>query len=86
MLNEVLEAEGTGLAFSELRYTFGGVSIVPDIVVLSRDRIPKDEDGDIADVIKVAPNAAIEILSPQQVSAGSLAGYRYSARYDDLAS
>lgn len=68
VLNEVLESERTGLAFSELRCTFGGASIVPDVVVLSRDRIPKDEDGDIADVIEVAPNATIEILSPQQSS------------------
>ncbi len=68
VFNEVLEAEGTGLAFSELRCTFGGASIVPDIVVLRSDLIPKDEDGDIADAVKVAPSATIEILSPQQSS------------------
>ena len=68
VFNEVLEAEGTGLAFSELRCTFGGASIVPDIVVLRSDLIPKAEDGDIADAVKVAPSATIEILSPQQSS------------------
>ncbi len=67
-LNEALEAQRTGLAFSELRCTFGGASLVPDVVVLSSDRIPKDQNGDIADAIEVAPNATIEILSPQQSS------------------
>ncbi len=65
-LNEALEAQGTGLAFSELRCTFGGASIVPDVVVLGSDRIPKDKNGDIADAVEVAPDASIEILSPQQ--------------------
>ena len=66
LLSEVLESEGTGLAFSELRCTCGGASVVPDVVVLRRDRIPKDPDGDIADAVEVAPDATIEILSPQQ--------------------
>ncbi len=34
-----------GLPFPELRCTFGGRSIVPDVTVFSWDRIPRDEKG-----------------------------------------
>lgn len=68
MFNEVLESEGTGLAFSELRCTFGGASIVLDVAILRSDLILKDKDDDIADAVKVAPSATIKILSPQQSS------------------
>jgi Uma2 family endonuclease len=51
----------------ELRCTFGGKSIVPDLAVISCDRIPTDENGDIISTgIEFAPDWIIEILSPQQ--------------------
>ncbi|MEO0489614.1 MAG: Uma2 family endonuclease [Cyanobacteria bacterium J06659_2] len=54
-------------AFPELRCTFGGRSIVPDIVVAASDQIPVDEDGEISSGgIKFAPDWVIEILSPNQ--------------------
>jgi Uma2 family endonuclease len=53
-------------AFPELRCTFGGRSIVPDIVVLLAERIPRDENGDIANVVATYPDWTIEILSPEQ--------------------
>ncbi|MEG4320603.1 MULTISPECIES: Uma2 family endonuclease [unclassified Microcoleus] len=53
-------------AFPELRCTFGGRSIVPDIAVFEWSRIPLDEDGEIANRIEVAPDWIIEILSPDQ--------------------
>ncbi|MBD2106066.1 Uma2 family endonuclease [Nodosilinea sp. FACHB-13] len=54
-------------AFTELRCTVGGRSIVPDIVVLEQSQIPVDENGEILSTgINVAPNWIIEILSPQQ--------------------
>lgn len=66
VLNDFLEPQKTGLAFTELRCSFGGAAIVPDVVVLRSDQIPRDEDGDIADIVEVAPELTIEILSPQQ--------------------
>ena len=71
-LNQVLKAQG--LAFSELRCTFGdptGIceavrSIVPDISVFIWDRLPRDASGEIADLFELAPDWAIEILSPDQ--------------------
>ena len=54
-------------AFPELRCTFGGRSIVPDLAVVSCDRIPVDENGDILSTgIEFAPEWVIEILSPDQ--------------------
>ena len=66
VLNDFLESQKTGLALTELRCNFGEAAIVPDIVVLSSRQIPRDEDGDIADVVEVAPDFTIEILSPGQ--------------------
>lgn len=66
VLNNFLEAEGTGLAFTELRCSFGDATIVPDVVVLGKPCIPRDENGDIADAVEVAPDLSVEILSPQQ--------------------
>jgi Uma2 family endonuclease len=56
-------------AFTELRCSFGGRSIVPDLVVMTKDRIPRDENGDIANVFPIAPDWTIEILSPDQSTA-----------------
>jgi Uma2 family endonuclease len=53
-------------AFPELRCTFGGRSIVPDVAVFTWSRIPLDEEGDIANVFSAHPDWTIEILSPEQ--------------------
>ncbi|MEM9136688.1 MAG: Uma2 family endonuclease, partial [Cyanobacteria bacterium P01_F01_bin.42] len=51
----------------ELRCTFGGRSIVPDLVVLASAQIPTDSNGDISSAgLDHAPEWMIEILSPDQ--------------------
>ncbi len=55
-------------AFTELRCNFNQRSIVPDISIISWQNIPKDEQGEINNIIDIAPNWMIEILSPQQSS------------------
>ena len=65
-INNVGEARQTALTFPELRCTFGGRSIVPDVTLFAWSRIPVDEDGDIANVFRIAPDWTIEILSPDQ--------------------
>jgi Uma2 family endonuclease len=55
-------------AFTELRCTFGGRSIVPDVTVFSWQRIPVDANGEIENEFEVAPDWTIEILSPDQSS------------------
>ncbi len=56
----------TAQAFPELRCTFGGRSIVPDIAVFQTHRIPRDPDGQVANSFNAAPDWVVEILSPQQ--------------------
>jgi Uma2 family endonuclease len=65
-INEVVESPKIALAFPELRCTFGGRSIVPDVAVFAWQRIPIDERGDVANVFQAAPDWTIEILSPDQ--------------------
>ncbi|MBN3899104.1 MAG: Uma2 family endonuclease [Nostoc sp. NOS(2021)] len=65
-INEVVESRKIALAFPELRCTFGGRSIVPDVAVFAWERIPLDEGGDVANVFKAHPDWTIEILSPDQ--------------------
>ncbi|MDJ1170146.1 Uma2 family endonuclease [Roseofilum sp. BLCC_M154] len=67
-LNQVAEPEKIALAFTELRCTFAGRSLVPDISVFSWQRIPLNPEGEVTDTFTAAPNWAIEILSPEQSS------------------
>ncbi len=65
-INTIVEPRQIALAFPELRCTFGGRSTVPDVTVFAWERIPVDENGDIANVFTIAPDWTIEILSPEQ--------------------
>jgi Uma2 family endonuclease len=53
-------------AFPELRCSFGGRAVVPDVVVFEDAKIPYDENGDIENVFSIPPDWTIEILSPEQ--------------------
>jgi Uma2 family endonuclease len=53
-------------AFPELRCTFGDRSTVPDISVISWQRIPRNPDATVANIFAIAPDWTIEILSPDQ--------------------
>ena len=65
-INEVVENQQIALAFPELRCTFGGRSIVPDVVVFAWERIAIDQNCDVANVFQAHPDWTIEILSPDQ--------------------
>lgn len=65
-INLVAEPNQLASAFTELRCTFGGRSIVPDITVFSWQRIPLDVNGEIENTFEIAPDWVIEILSPEQ--------------------
>jgi len=67
-VNEIAEASRIAFAFPELRCTFAGRSIVPDIVVLRWSSIPIDENGEPREDVLVPPDWMIEILSPNQNS------------------
>ena len=65
-VNTVVKPQKIARAFPELRCTFGRRSIVPDVSVFVWHRIPRDENGAIANVFQSAPDWIIEILSPDQ--------------------
>jgi Uma2 family endonuclease len=65
-INAVVKKQRIAHAFPELRCTFGGRSIVPDVSVFAWNRIPVDDNGDIANVFPICPDWTIEILSPDQ--------------------
>ena len=65
-INAVVEQQQIACAFPELRCTFGERSTIPDLTVFTWDRIPVDENGEIANVFPLAPDWTIEILSPDQ--------------------
>lgn len=65
-INAVLKPEKTALALPELRCTFGGRSIVPDVAVFTWARISRDAAGEIANAFDAAPDWVIEVLSPEQ--------------------
>ena len=65
-INVEVKNQKIALAFPEFRCTFDGISIVPDVTVFTWDRIPVDENGDVANVFETYPDWTIEILSPGQ--------------------
>jgi Uma2 family endonuclease len=55
-----------GESFPELRCTFAGRSIVPDVVFLTRDPIEADEEGDLINETFQPPDIHVEVASPDQ--------------------
>ncbi|MEG4231706.1 Uma2 family endonuclease [Microcoleus sp. Pol11C3] len=65
-INQVGEPQKLAFAFSELRCTFGGRSIVPDIAVFEWSRILINAKGEVENRFEIVPDWTIEILSPDQ--------------------
>lgn len=65
-VNQAAEAEQIALAFPELRCTFGGRAIVPDVAVFAWARVPFSEADEVPDDFFLVPDWAVEILSPEQ--------------------
>jgi Uma2 family endonuclease len=69
-INQFARPRKLAFAFTELRTTYAGASLVPDVAVYRWERIPRDESGDVEDDFWEPPDIAIEIVSPQQSVAG----------------
>lgn len=65
-INQVVESPKIAYAFSELRCTFGGRSIIPDISIFRWERIPVTPSGRIVNRFQTYPDWSIEILSADQ--------------------
>ncbi len=80
-INAIVKPQQIARAFPELRCTFGGRSIVPDVSVFAWERIPRDQHGEIANVFRVAPDWTIEILSPDQSPTRVMKNILYCLNY-----
>jgi Uma2 family endonuclease len=65
-INHIGKPNKSFYAFPELRCTFGGRSIVPDLAVFLWERIPKTAEGKIVNKFEIYPDWIIEVLSPEQ--------------------
>jgi Uma2 family endonuclease len=65
-IDDALKPIEIARAYPELRCTFGGRSIVPDITAFQLSRIPRQPNGRIANRFDLHPDWTIEILSPDQ--------------------
>lgn len=80
-INQIVKPPQIARAFPELRCTFGDRSIVPDIAVFLWNRIPRDVQGAVANTFPIAPDWAIEILSPDQNSTRVTQNLLHCLRY-----
>jgi Uma2 family endonuclease len=67
-INQISIPKKIAGAFTELRCTFAGRSLVPDISIFNWELIPLDENGEIQNEFTIPPNWTIEILAPEQSS------------------
>ena len=80
-VNAIATANNIAYAFPELRCTFGGAAIIPDISVFQWSRIPRTETGRVANRFESYPDWAIEILSPDQSQTKVLANLLHCAEH-----
>ena len=65
-INVLAQPKKLAYAFPELRCTFAGKSLVPEIAVFEWKHIPLLTNGRIANQFEIPPDWTIEILSPNQ--------------------
>lgn len=80
-VNQVAEEQQIALAFPELRCTFGGRSIIPDVTVFFWENIPFDADGEVENVFEMPPDWTIEILSPDQKATRVISNILHCLKY-----
>ncbi len=80
-IDPILTDAGIAEAFPELRCTFGGRSIVPDVVIFEAAKIAYNENGDIENVFSIPPDWTIEILSPEQSTTKVLKNINHCLAY-----
>jgi Uma2 family endonuclease len=69
-----------GRAFVELRCTFAGRSIIPDVVFLLREHIVVDAEGEAVNETLIPPDLHVEIISPDQSPRKAREKLRHSTR------
>ena len=80
VIHRVAKNQKIAMAFPELRCTFGGNSIIPDVAVFLWEIIPKSANGRITNRFEIHPDWAIQILSPGQRQTKVLGNLLYCSR------
>lgn len=80
-INQITESAQIAYAFPELRCSFGGESIVPDIAVFRWSRIPRQPSGRVLNRFSTHPDWSIEILSPDQSQTKVLSKLLHCTQY-----
>jgi Uma2 family endonuclease len=80
-LNEFAKPARLGRVFPELRCTFAGRSIVPDLVFLLMEHIELTPEGEPVDIVTRPPDIHIEILSPEQGLRGPRSKLAFSVEH-----
>ena len=80
-INAVTKPQKIARSFPELRCTFAGRSIVPDVAVFEWSRIQFDADGEAPNDFLMHPDWTIEILSPEQSSNRVIGNILYCIRH-----
>lgn len=80
-LNDFALPRGLGLAGSEVRHTYSGRSIVPDVSFSLAENVAMDPDGTPSDKVVVPPDIHIEILSPDQSAPRTVAKLAHSTAH-----
>lgn len=65
-IDQFVEPEGLGLTVAELRHTFAGRAILPDVSFQLAENVLIDPDGTPSDFVPIPPDIHIEIISPDQ--------------------
>jgi Uma2 family endonuclease len=81
VITAILGNAGIAQAFPELRCTFGGRSIVPDVAVFQNNRVPRLLNGRVANTFDIYQDWTIEILSPGQSATKVLKNIRHCLDY-----
>ncbi|NJM65146.1 MAG: Uma2 family endonuclease [Acaryochloris sp. RU_4_1] len=81
LLIEIDNHSETYTALPELRCTFAGRSLIPDVAVIAWNRIPVNEVGEPEDNFMQAPDWSIEILSPDQKASRVIDNLLHCIRY-----
>ena len=80
-VNQVAEEQKIAYAFPELRCSFGGRSIVPDVAVFQWRRIPFTVDNEVPDNFELPPDLTVEILSPEQKATKVIGNILHCLKY-----
>jgi Uma2 family endonuclease len=80
-INGRTEPRRVGLAFPELRSTFGGRSLVFEIAYFRWERIALDENGEPLDDVFTPPDLAVEVISPGQREAAAAERLSFAVRH-----